>query len=154
MALHPLVSCLGGPGAGGGGADSLYAHVAYGVSAGPALNRVFWDHAIRGTPRDGPQLLGVDLTFDLDYPLRASPSVLASLLTSRLADADLELAPAFRRDPLCSYEGPEGTRPSRIDGLLVNMRLATWLHAAERLPRGAIPGHVPVRFDLHLKGSS
>ena len=70
---------------------------------------------------------------------------LASLLTRRLMDADLELASAFRRDPLCSYQGPEGTRPSRIDGLLV---------VAVRLPCGAIPGHAPVRFDLHLKGSS
>ena len=29
----------------GWGADSLYAHVAYGVSAQRALNRTFWDHA-------------------------------------------------------------------------------------------------------------
>ena len=69
-------------------------------------------------------------------------------------DADLELASAFGRDPLCSYQGPEGTRPSRIDGMLVDTRLAALLHAAELLPRGAIPGHTLVRFDLHLKGAS
>ena len=98
--------------------------------------------------------MGGYLNFDLDYPLRAPPSVLVSLLTRRLVDADLELASAPGRDPLRSYQGPEGTRPSRMDGLLVDTRLATLLHAAERLPRGAIPGHAPVRFDLHLKGLS
>ena len=69
-------------------------------------------------------------------------------------DADLELASALGRDPLCSYQGPEGTRPLRIDGLLVDTRSATPLHTAEQLPRGAIPGHAPVRFDLHVRGSS
>ena len=105
----------------------------------------------RGRP---PNWWGGDLNFDLDYPLRAPPSVLASLLTRRLVDADVELASALGRDPLCSYQGPEGTRPSRIDGLLVDTRLVTLLHTAERLPRGAIPGHAPVRFDLHLRGAS
>ena len=95
-----------------------------------------------------------DLNFDLDDPLWAPPSVLASLLTCWLVDEDLELASALGRDPLCSYQGPEGTRPSRIDGLLVDTRPATLLHTAERLPRGAIPGHAPVRFDLHLRGAS
>ena len=102
-----------------------------------------------------PQLGGGgDFNFDLDYPLRAPRSVLASLLTHRLVDAHFELASAPGRDPLCSYHGTEGTRPSRIDGLLVDMRLATLLHAAERLPRGAVPGHTPVCFDLHLRGVS
>ena len=58
------------------------------------------------------------------------------------------------RDPLCSYQGPEGTRPSRIDGLLVDTQLATLLHTAERLPRGAIPEHTPLHFDLHVRGVS
>ena len=98
--------------------------------------------------------MGGDINFDLDYPLRAPPSVLASLLTSRLVDADLEPASALGRDPLCSYQGLEGTRPSRIDSLLVDTRLATLRHTAERLPCGAIPGHTPVRFDLHLRGVS
>ena len=138
----------------GRGADTLHAQVAYGVSAQPALNRTFWDHATQYVARHGtaPQLLGGDLNFDLNYPLRAPPSILASLLTRRLADADLELATASGRDPLCSYHGPEGTRPSRIDGLLVDM--AALLHAAERLPRGAISGHIPVCFDIHLRGAS
>ena len=93
MALHPLVPRLGGPER---GADSLHAQVAYGVSAQPALNRTFWHHATRHVACHGtaPQLVGGDLNFDLDYPLRAPPSVLASLLTRRPVDADLELASA------------------------------------------------------------
>ena len=114
--------------------------------------------AVGGTPRDSPPTGGGggggDFNFDLDYPLRTPPSVLASLLTRRMVDADLELASALGRDPLYLYQGPEGTRPSRIDGLLVDTRLATVLHTAQRLLRGAIPGHAPVRFDLHLRGSS
>ena len=98
--------------------------------------------------------MGRDLNFDLDRLLRAPTSVPTALLVRRLVDADLEPASAFGRDPLCSYQGPEGTRPWRIDGLLVDTRLAALLHTAERLPRGAIPGHTPVRFDLHLKGAS
>ena len=97
---------------------------------------------------------GGDFNFDLDYPLRAPPSVRASLLTRQLADADLELATALGRVPLCSYHGPEGTRPLRIDGLMVDTRLAALLRAAERLPRGAISGHTPVCFYLHLRGVS
>ena len=122
----------------GRGADSLHAQVACGVSAQPALNHVLWDHATRYVARHGTvlQLVGGDLNFDLDYPLRAPPSVLASLLIRQLVDADLEITSALGHDPLCEYQGPEGTRPSRIDGLLVDTRLATLLHAVERLPPG------------------
>ena len=38
--------------------------------------------------------------------------------------------------------------------MLVDTRLAALLHVAELLPRGAIPGHTPVRFNLHRKGAS
>ena len=138
----------------GRGADTLHAQAAYGVSAQPALNRAFRDHATQYVARHGtaPQLVGGDFNFDLNSPLRAPPSVLASLLMRWLADADLELATALGRHPLCAYHGPEGTRPSHIDRLLVDTRLAALLHAAERLPQGAISGHTPVCFDIHLKG--
>ena len=90
----------------------------------PCGNPTRWCHVLMGLGRGAdslnahgaaPQLVGGDLNFDLSYPLRAPPSVLASLLTRRLVDADLELASALGRDPLCSYQGPQGTRPSRID---------------------------------------
>ena len=55
---------------------------------------------------------------------------------------------------MCLYWGPEGTRPSHINGLLVDTRLAVLLNTAELLPRRAIMGHTLVRFDLHLKGAS
>ena len=131
--------------------------MAYGVSAQPALNRSFWDHATQYVPGHGtaPQLVGGgDFKFDLNYPLWAPPSVLASVLTRRLADADVKLATALGRDPLCSYHGPEGTPTSCIDCLLVDTRLAALLHAAERLPRGAISGHIPEFFHIHLRGAS
>ena len=79
---------------------------------------------------------------------------MASLLFRRPVDAGHDLASALGREPLYSYQGPEGTRPSSIHGLLVDTRLAALLHAAELLPRGAILGHTPVRFDAHLKGAS
>ena len=155
--MHRTVSgrVFGGP-SGPSLADTLHARVANSVSAQPALNRTFWDNATLYVARHGtaPQLVGGGFNFDLDYLLRAPPSVLASLLTRRLANADLELATALGRVPLCSYHGPEGTRPSRIDGLLVDTRLAALPHAAEQLPRGAIWGHTPVCFDLHLRGAS
>ena len=75
-------------------------------------------------------------------------------MVRRLVDADLELGCAFGRDPLCPYQSPEGVHPSRIDGLLVDTRLAALLHAPELLQRGAISGHIPVRFDRHLKVAS
>ena len=101
-----------------------------------------------------PQLVGGNLNFDLNHLLRAPPPILAALLVRRLVDADLELASAAGRAPLCSYQGPEGTRPSRINGLLVDTRLVALLRTAKVLPRGAIPGHTPVRFNLHLRGAS
>ena len=59
----------------GRGADTLHAQAAYGVSAQPALNRAFWDHATQYVARHGtaPQLVGGDFNFDLNYPLRAPP---------------------------------------------------------------------------------
>ena len=98
--------------------------------------------------------MGGNFNFDLDYALGAPPSVLASLVTCRLVDADLELATALGRDPLGSYHGPEETQPSRIHGLLVDTRLAALLHAAERLPRGAVSGDTPACLDLHVPGVS
>ena len=141
----------------GRGADSLHAQVAYGVSSLPLPSRVFWDQATLYVARQGtaPQLVGGgEFNFDLNYPLQAPPSILASLLTRRLVGAHLELACALGRDPLCSYQSPEGTRPSRIDGLLVDTRLALWLRAAEHVPCGATLGCTPVRFHQQLKGSS
>ena len=96
-----------------------------------------------------PHLVGGLFNFDLNYILHAPPSVLSSLVVRRLVDADLERASAFGGDPLRSYQGAEGTRSSRIDGLLVDTRPAALLHAAELLLRGAIPKYTLVRFDLH-----
>ena len=67
-----------------------------------------------------PQLVGGDLNFDLNHQVRAPPSILAALLVRRLVDADIELALATERPPLYWYQGPEGKRPLRIDGLLVD----------------------------------
>ena len=154
MALHPLVPCPAGPGA-GSGFPAFPGGLGRLLPAGPQPGLLGPGHTVRGAPWGGPQrLVAGDFNFDLNHLLRAPPFVLASLLVRRLVDADLELASAFGRDPLCSYQSLEGTRPLRIDGLLVDTRLAALLHAAELLPRGAILGHTPVRFDLHLKGTS
>ena len=95
----------------GRGADTLHAQMAYGVSAQPALNCTFWDHATQYVARHGtaPYLVGGDFNFDLNYPLRAPPSFQASLLICRLADADLELVTTLGMDPLCLYQAPKGT---------------------------------------------
>ena len=121
---------------------------------GPQPHFLLPRHAVCGATRDGPAAVAGDFNFDLDHPLRAAPSLLASLPIRRLRDADLELATALGREPLCSYHSPEGSGPSRIDGLLVDTRLAASLHAAERLPLGAISGQTQVCFDLHLRGVS
>ena len=101
-----------------------------------------------------PQLDHGDLNFDLNNLLRAPPCVVAALLFRSVVDAGFWLARAAWGAPLCSYPGPEGLPPSRIDGLLVDTRLAAPLRAAEVLPCGAIPGHTAVRFDLHLRVAS
>ena len=151
VALHPKVPCSGG-------SETLHAKAAYRASSQPALNRAFWDQATQYILRPGvaPQLVWGEggLEFYLDRLLPPPPCVLASLVVCRLADANLERATAFGRDPLCSYHGPEGTRPLCIDGLLVDTRLAALLPAAELLSCGVIPGHTAVQFDLHLKGAS
>ena len=101
------------------------------------------------------QVVGGDCNFELGNLVRPpAPSILAAPLVSRLVDVDLELAAAAGGDPVCSFQAPEGTRPTRIDCLLVNTNLATLLRGAEVLARGAIPGHTPVRFHLHLEGAS
>ena len=151
VALHPLMSCPGGPGA-GGGFPACASSVRCLRPAGPQPGLPGPRHVIRGAPWDGPPTGGGRP--QLRPRLTVAGTVLASLLTRRLVDADLELESALGRDPVCSYRGPEGTPPSRIDGLLVDMRLAKLLQAVEWLPRGASPGHAPVRFDLHPKGSS
>ena len=138
-----MVPCPSGPGVGigvpaySGGLRRL-------LTAGPQPGILGPGHAVRGAPRGGPSAGGGGLNFDLDHLLWAPPSVLASLLVRRLVDADLELASAFGRDPLCSYQGQEGTRPSRIDGLLVDTRLATLL---QRNFSRAGPSRATPRFD-------
>ena len=85
-------------------------------------------------------MVGGDFNFDLDNLMRVLPSVAAALLLRRLVDSDQEQAAASGRTPLCSFQGPEGTRMTRIDGLLVDTRLATLLCGAELLLRGAKKG--------------
>ena len=123
----------------GQASESLHAQAAYGVSSQPAFNRAFWDQAAQYVAQHGvaPQLAEGDLNVDPDRMLRAPLSVLAALLVHQPVGAGLELASAARRYPLCLYQGPEGTRPSRIHGLLVDTRLAALLRVAALLPRCA-----------------
>ena len=102
---------------------------AYCVSSQPALNRGSWEQAAQHVARHGaaPQLVGVELNFDLDRLLRAPPSIVAALVVYPLVDTYLKLASAAGRDPLCLYRGLESTCPSRIDGLLIDTRLAALL---------------------------
>ena len=103
----------------------------------------------------GQQLIWCAETSTLTSTTRcAPPSNLAALLIHRLVDADLEFTLATGRAPLGSYQGSKGTRPSRIHTLMVDTLLAAHPHAAEVLPRGTIPGHTLVHFDLHLRGAS
>ena len=82
VALHPLVPRLGGPGA-RGGFPACPGGVRRLGPAGPQLDFLGPRHTVHGPSRDGPATGGGgDLNFDLDYPLRAPPSVLASLLTT------------------------------------------------------------------------
>ena len=138
------------------GLESVHAQATCCVSSRPSLNRAFWERAVQYVVRHGaaPQLVYEDLNFDLNHLMRAPPSIPAALFVYRLVDADRELASVAGRPPFCSYQKPEGTRPSRIDGLLVDMRLAAPLHGAEVLPCGAIPSDTLVFFDLHLRGAS
>ena len=46
-----------------------------------------------------------------------------------------------------------GGRPTRIDGLLVDTRLAALLRGSEVLPARGTPHHRPVRFDLLAEGA-
>ena len=46
-----------------------------------------------------------------------------------------------------------GGRPTRIDGLLVDTRLAALLRGSQVLPACGIPHHRPVRFDLLAEGA-
>ena len=56
-------------------------------------------------------------------------------------------------DPLCSYVGVRGAPPTRIDGLLVDTRLAALLRGSEVPPVCGIAHHRPLRFDLHAEGA-
>ena len=139
----------------GTGATVLHAQAAYGVSGQPALNLAFWQQALDYAARHGaaPQLIRGDFNFPLDDLLQAPPTLQGLLLTRRLVDADSELAAAAGRPPLCSYAGVRGGRPTRIDGLLVDTRLAALFRGSEVLPACGIPHHRPVRFDLLAEGA-
>ena len=139
----------------GTAATVLHAQAAYGVSGQPALNRAFWQQALDYAARHGaaPQLIGGDFNFPLDDLLQAPPTLQGLLLTRRLVDADSELAATAGRSPLCSYVGVRGGRPTRIDGLLVDTRLAALLRGSQVLPACGIPHHRPVRFDLLAEGA-
>ena len=115
----------------GTGATVLHAQAAYCVSGQPALNRAFWQQAVGYAARHGAalQLIGGDLNFPLHELLQAPPTLQRLLLTRRLVDADSQLA-AAGRPPLCSYVGVRGGRPTRIDGLMVDTRLAALLRGS------------------------
>ena len=81
------------------------------------------------------------------------PTLQGLLLTRRLVDAASELAATAPPPPLCSYVGVRGGHPTRIDGLLVDTRLAALLRGSEVLPACGIPHHRPVRFDLLAEGA-
>ena len=138
----------------GTGATVLHAQAAYGVSGQPALNRAFWQQALDYAARHGaaPQLNVGDFNFPLDGLLQAPPTLQGLLLTWRLVDADSEMAAAAGRAPLCSYVGVRGGRATRIDGLLVDTRLAALLRGSEVLPACGIPHHRPVRFEPARRG--
>ena len=136
-------------------ATVLHAQAAYGVSGQPALNRAFWQQALDYAARHGaaPQLIAGDFNFRLDDLLQAPPRLQGLLLTLRLVNSDSELAAAAGRPPLCSYVGVREGHPTRIDGLLVDTRLAALLRGSEVLPACGIPHHRPVRFDLLAEGA-
>ena len=106
-------------------ADALHVHAIYGVPSRPELKlseRALEYMALNGA---APQVVGGDVNFLLGDLHQVPPGVLASLLAP--SDADMEIAAAAGRAPLCSYLGPGMQQPSRIDGLLVGTRLAPLL---------------------------
>ena len=94
-----------------------------------------------------PLSFGWDLNFDLDRLLRAPPSVLADLQVHWLVDEDLELRAGPR------FLGLQGTRPSRIDGIVTSRRRVAparghpWPHpgALRFAPEGGLPEGGEVR---------
>ena len=68
-------------------------------------------------------------------------------------NAHSKLAAAAGRRPMCSYLGVRGGRPTRINGLLVDTRLAALLRGSKLLPASGIPHHGPVFLDLLTEGS-
>ena len=139
----------------GRGVDSLHAQMAYGVSSQQVLRRVFCDHATQPMARHGVS------------PTSGGTSTLTSTTSCGLPrlswrpywsagwwTGTLNCGPPSLGDSRCLYEGAEGTHPSRIAGLLVDTRLVALLYAVGLVPRGAILGHTPVRFDLPRRESS
>ena len=61
--------------------------------------------------------------------------------------------PARAAPPPVFLRRGAGRTPTRIDGLLVDTRLAALLRGSEVLPACGIPHHRPVRFDLLADGA-
>ena len=128
LALRPVVPCLDGLRT---GTEALHAQAVYGVPSQQAQNKALEEQALVYVARQGvaPQLVGGEFHFPLGDLMRAAPSVLATLL-NHCAWTRTWSSPqlwAARHSPL-------SRDPMRIDSLLVDMRLATRLHATEAQP--------------------
>ena len=105
--------------------ESLHGQAAYGVSSHLTLNWAFWDQDTQHVA-------------DAELPLSCWEGTSTFTLTSCCGARHASWRPSFCAEwtsatawaPRCSDQGPQGTRPSRIDGLLVTTRSAALLRAA------------------------
>ena len=77
-----------------------------------------------------------------------------ALVTRRLVDLDHDQATAQVRSPPCRYQRPPRTQPSRINGCLVDVRMASLAEAVCAMPAESFLAHRPVAFMPNMPHAS
>ena len=105
----------------------LHVQAVYGIVDAPDLNAELMEKVLEHSSRlaNGPQIIGGDFNSPLGDLLKVPRSLAMALISRWLVDLDRELAEAEAPPCLCHFQGPAGTRPSRIDGCLADIRTAS-----------------------------
>ena len=98
-----------------------------------------------------PLLLAGDYNFDLDDQEQYPVAILNEVIMKRLIDVDKMMAEVTSTATQASYHnGSVRTKPTRIDGILVNQSFAAAIKNVSTVQDTGIPGHRPlvVRTDM------
>ena len=118
---------------------------------GPRSSTALWKAVLLYTSRldNAPQMVCADCSFDLSREEDIPWDVLTALRRGLLLDIMGARAEARAQRPRPAYVGGSGTE-TRIDGILMDPRVALWVQYEAAIKKAGVPGHSLLRVTLNL----